>query len=109
MPTNGILPFLSPSESGVPSRRHFVVIRRAEAYYQDLWNLLAEMNVQVEEAGAGAVTQCQTDLIANKISFVEGVIFDLERRTGRARRAQVAARLKVLKKQFKTVRDWLGM
>jgi predicted ATPase len=109
MPTNGNLLFLSPCEAGVPSRRHLVVIRRAEAHIQELVNLLAEMNAQVAETGVSAVTPCHTDLIGNKIFLIERAIFELERCTSKARRAQVATRLTALKKEFKAVRDWLKM
>jgi hypothetical protein len=87
MPTNGNLLFLTPCEAGVPSRRHLVVIRRAEAHVQELVNLLAEMNAQVAEAGVDAVTPCQTDLIGNKIFLIERAIFELERCTSKAMRA----------------------
>jgi predicted ATPase len=109
MSTNGNLLFLTPCEAGVPSRRHLVVIRRAEAHVQELVNLLAEMNAQVAEAGVGAVTPCQTDLIGNKIVLIERAVFELKRCTSKARRAQVATRLTALKKEFKAVRDWLKM
>jgi hypothetical protein len=39
MPTECILPVLCPAETGVPSRRHFVVNNRAEEHYQELVNL----------------------------------------------------------------------
>jgi hypothetical protein len=102
MSTNDNLLLLTPCEAGVPSRRHLVVIRRAEAHVQELVNLLADMNAQVAEAGVGAVTPCQTDLI-------ERAVFELERCTSKGRRAQVATRLTALKKEFKAVRDWFKM
>jgi hypothetical protein len=109
MPPKGNLPIFSPCETGVPSCRHFVVIRRAEAHYKELCDLLTEIKVQVTEVGPDATTNCQTDLILNKFSLVDGAIFELERRTGKAKRGEFTERLEELKTKFKAFRDWLKL
>jgi hypothetical protein len=112
MSSNGnlpVIPALVPSFAGVPSRRHLVVIRRAEAHFRSLCNLLAEMNAQVAAVGVSAVTPCLFGLIANKISLVDGAIDDLENRTSGTGKAQVEERLLVLKRQFKALRETLEM
>jgi hypothetical protein len=109
MPPKGNLPVFSPCETGVLSHRHFVVIRHAEAHYKDLCDLLRETKVQVKEADIDAVSSCQMDLLLNKFSLIDGAIFELEHRTGRARRAEVAEHLNELKTKFKVFRDWLKL
>jgi hypothetical protein len=105
-----ILLALMPVLVGVPSCRHFVVIRRAEAHLQAIHNILVEMQAKAVAVGvSNTVTPCITELIANKISLVDGAIDELEKRTSKARRAQVAARLVVLKRERKALRDRLEM
>jgi hypothetical protein len=105
-----ILPVLTPVLVGMPSRRHFVVMRRGEAHLQAIHSILVEMQAKAHAVGvSNTVKPCIIELIANKISLVDGAIDELEKRTSKARRAQVAARLVVLKRERKALRDRLEM
>jgi hypothetical protein len=100
-----VLPALVPSLSGVPSSRHLVVIRRAEQHFWDLLDILTEMS---DAATTGdeeiATIASYFSRIEKKVCLIDSSIEELERRTSRAKRAQITTRLEKLKTDLEEVR-----
>jgi hypothetical protein len=104
-----IIPALAPFLSGVSSRRHHVVLRRAMAQHQELVNFLLELAASVTEAREPTITACHHGVVVNLISRVSAAIDELENCTGAVAKAEIAAGLQLLKARFQVVRDQLQM
>jgi predicted enzyme involved in methoxymalonyl-ACP biosynthesis len=101
---SSILRIFAPFALGVPSRSHFVVLRRAKAHYQDVAQLGKEA---FERQGPDFVfTDCEKGLIYNKLPLIEQAIEELDRLTA-ARKAEIATELQSLRDDFKIVQNIL--
>jgi hypothetical protein len=104
-----IIPALTPFLSGVPSRRHHVVLRRAMAQHQELINFLLDLAATATEARDPTITACHHEFVVNVISRVSAAIHELENCTGAAAKAEIATGLQLLKARFQVVRNELRM
>jgi hypothetical protein len=107
MPDNNnlpILPILSPALFGMPSRRHFVVMRRAEEHFG------AALSIVEEGLTKPTLSDAEIEQLARKMFLVVSSIEELERWTTEARRAEIAARLAQLKANLEElkeiIREW---
>ncbi|OAL06491.1 hypothetical protein IQ06DRAFT_341323 [Phaeosphaeriaceae sp. SRC1lsM3a] len=92
-----VLPALCPAISGVPSRRHLVVIARGEKHHMDLLAFILEMMKGVKDIGEGVVTECSLGLIKNKLQVVDQAIDELDHHTSVEAKAEIVVRLEALK------------
>lgn len=95
MPANTTIPtFLLPFSTGVPSRRHHVLIRRAILHLNDLRATLVYYAEPVEEGQPPRQwTACAIGLIRNKILVVDATMDELETRTSAAKRMEIEQEL----------------
>ena len=102
-----VLPVLVPFLQGVPSRRPYVVLRRAKANLEELvllWNGLRQM-VAKDRA---SLTRCHRDLVYNKIFSVDASIDELENCVSNAVKIEIAAELAALKDRRQVIRTQIG-
>jgi hypothetical protein len=94
-----ILPFLTPAVFGMPSRRHFVVMRRAEQHFSDALEIFEEGLTKP------ALSDAEISHLSSKIFLVVSSIEELERWTTRAKRAEIASRLGDLKTNLEKLKE----
>ncbi|KAH7401744.1 hypothetical protein DE146DRAFT_779951 [Phaeosphaeria sp. MPI-PUGE-AT-0046c] len=92
-----ILPVLCPAISGVPSRRHIVVVALGEQHHGELLNFIQELIGGVKDVGDGAVTECSLGLVKNKLELIDKAIDELEHHTSAEAKAEISHRLWALK------------
>ena len=99
-----ILRIFAPFALGVPSRRHFVVLRRAKAHYQDVVQL--GKDVVARQGPDFVLTDSEKGLISDKLFLIEQAIDELDKLTA-ARKAEIATGLQSLKDDFEFVQSIL--
>ncbi|KAH7077417.1 hypothetical protein FB567DRAFT_552934 [Paraphoma chrysanthemicola] len=98
---------LVPSALGVPSRRHFVVVRRAREHYQELVTLGEEVFERSGGPDNAVFTECEKGLIRNKLFLIKNSIAELDA-LPEAKKADIATDLQSLKDDWEQVTNKLS-
>ncbi|KAH7073119.1 hypothetical protein BKA63DRAFT_567696 [Paraphoma chrysanthemicola] len=98
---------LVPSALGVPSRRHFVVVRRAREHYEDLAKLGEEIFERSGGPANAVFTECEKGLIRNKLFLVKDSIAELDA-LPEAKKVDIAIELQSLKDDWEQVTSKLS-
>jgi hypothetical protein len=76
-----VLPFFIPYAYGLPSRRHIVIARRADAHFRELFPFFVEASLE-----EGGLTGCHVDFVNyNKMMHVDSAVEELEECTSDTR------------------------
>ncbi|EAT88606.1 hypothetical protein SNOG_03401 [Parastagonospora nodorum SN15] len=73
-----VIPVLVPWLRGQPSRRPYVVMRRAEEHHRELLVFLQDMATKAKEANMTAPTACHAGFAHNKVMIVASSVAELE-------------------------------
>jgi hypothetical protein len=92
-----------------PSRRPYIVLRRAEGHYRELLVFLYEKARGAREANQTATTACQAGFASNKITLVASSVAELDAVGDEAVKAETSDHLQALKTSLQQVRDLLNM
>ncbi|KAH3955222.1 hypothetical protein HBH98_036250 [Parastagonospora nodorum] len=104
-----VIPVLVPWLRGQPSRRPYVVMRRAEEHHRELLVFLQDMATKAKEANRTAPTACHAGFAHNKVMIVASSVAELEAVRDEAIKADIALRLQFLKGELAKTRDMLKM
>ena len=95
--------FLLPAIMGVRSRRHLVVIRRAEAHVKTARNLI----VTAVTNGELHLDQSDEESLRSKVMLIEQAVDELERYIKRRPQSSILARLAMVTYELDTLNDLL--
>lgn len=106
---NPVIPVLVPWLRGQPSRRPYVVMRRAEEHYRELLVFLHDMAKKAEEPNMAPATTCHVGFAHSKVMIVASSVAELKAVRNKAIKADIAGRLEFLNGDFARTRHMLKM